>query len=104
MRSSDPAAELAIASESGGCRVERGALMQTMRDQTASAFQKSAIFIAEGIQLIALHIEHTENVTVVVAHWHNNLRAGGVKRRQIAWIFMHIAYDDRFARIQRCAA
>jgi hypothetical protein len=75
-----------------------------MRDQTASAFQKFAIFIAESIQFIALYIQHTENVTVLVAHWHNDLGTSGVKRWQIAWIFMHIAYNDRFARVQCCAA
>ncbi len=78
--------------------------MQAMRDQAASAFQKLPIFIAEGIQLIALGIEHTKNVTMLVTHRHNDLRASGVKRRQIARILMHVAHDDGFARIQRRAA
>ena len=57
--------------------------MQTMRDQPASAFQKLSIFIAKRIQFIALGIEHTEDVAVVVSHGHNDFRARGVEGGQI---------------------
>ena len=48
-------------------------LMQAMSDQAASTFQKLSIFIAEGIQFIALGIEHTKNVAMIVTHRHDNL-------------------------------
>ena len=48
-------------------------LMQAMCDQPACAFQKLSIFIAEGIQFIALGIEHTKNVAMIVTHRHDNL-------------------------------
>jgi len=56
-------------------------LMQTMSNQAGCAFQKFSIFIAERVQFIALGVEHAENVPVVVAHRHNDLRASRVKRR-----------------------
>jgi len=40
--------------EAPPCR--RAALMQAMRDQSASAFQKFAIFMVEGVQLVAVGI------------------------------------------------
>jgi len=47
--------------------------MQTVRDQTTRAFQKLSIFLAEGIQLFALGVEHSKDVPVLVRHWHNDL-------------------------------
>ena len=73
--------------------------MQAMSDQAASTFQKLSIFIAEGIQLVALGIEHPKNVLVLVTHGHNDLRASSVKRGQIAQILVHVAHDDGLARI-----
>src|SRR5439155_1575857 len=66
--------------------------------------QKLSIFVAEGIQFITLGIEHTQNVAMLVAHWHNDLGTSRVKRGQIARIAMHVAHDDRVARLQRSAA
>src|SRR5439155_24747880 len=74
-------------------------LVQTMGDQPSGAFEELEILVAERIQSIAVGIEHTENVPVVVAHRHDDLRTGSVKRRQIANIFTHVADNDRFARI-----
>ena len=65
-----------------------------MSDQTACPFEKLQVFVVEGIQLIALRIEHPENVPVVVAHRHNDLGTSGMKRRQIPEILAHVAYDD----------
>ena len=56
-----------------GATSSRADLMEAMSDQTACPFEKLQIFVIEGIQFIAIGIEHTENVPVVVAHWHNNL-------------------------------
>jgi len=47
--------------------------MQTVRNQTTSAFQELAIFVAKCVQLIALHIQDSENVPVLVPHWDNDL-------------------------------
>src|SRR5438552_3069517 len=79
-------------------------LVEAMCNQAAGAFQKLPIFIAEGIQFIALDIEHTKNVTVLITHRHNDLGASGMKGGQISRVFVHVAHDDRFTRIQRCAA
>jgi hypothetical protein len=75
-------------------------LMQTMSDQAACAFEKLQVFIVEGIQFIALRIEHPKNVPVVVAHRHDNLGTSGMKRRQISEILAHVAYDNGLARLQ----
>ena len=65
-----------------------------MSDQTACPFEKLQIFFVERIQFIALGIEHTENVPMVVAHRHNNLGTSSMKRRQIPEILTHVAHDD----------
>jgi hypothetical protein len=44
-----------------------------MGDQAARPLQKLSIFIAEGIQLIALDIQHAQNVPVLIPHWDNDL-------------------------------
>jgi hypothetical protein len=45
-----------------------------MGDQTAGTLQKFSIFIAKGVQLVALHIQHAENAPViVVSHRDNDL-------------------------------
>ena len=77
--------------------------MQTVRDQTACALQEFSVFIAERVQLVALHIQHAENVPVLIPHRDDDLRASCVKRRQIAQILVHVADDDRLARLQRRA-
>src|SRR6476469_6284717 len=71
-----------------------------MRDQTASALEKLQVFIVEGIQFIALRIEHPENVFMVVAHRHNDLGTSGMKRRQVPEILAHVAHDDGLAGFQ----
>src|SRR6516225_1443376 len=58
-----------------------GHLMQTMSDQTACPLKKLQVFVVEGIQFIALGIEHAENVPVIVAHRHNDLGTSRMKRR-----------------------
>jgi hypothetical protein len=75
-----------------------------MGDQTGCAFKKLQIFIAKGIQLIALGIEHAEDVPVVVAHRHNNLGTSCVERGQITDILTDVTDDDGCARIQRRTA
>src|SRR5262249_40325268 len=75
-------------------------LMQTMGNQASRAFKKLEVFVAEGIQLIAVGVEHTEYVPVVVAHRHDDLRASSVKCRQMSNILSYVAHDDGFARIQ----
>src|SRR5262249_40432831 len=82
----------------------RTELVQTMSDQTACALEKLQVFVVECVQLIALCIEHTENVPVIVAHRHNNLRASCMKRRQIPDILAYVANDDGLAGIQCSAA
>src|SRR5262245_48113375 len=72
-----------------------------MSDQTACAFEKLQVFVIEGIQFIALRVEHPENVPVIVAHRHNDLGTGCMKRRQIPDILAHVAHDDGFTGIQR---
>src|SRR5205807_311641 len=47
--------------------------MQTVGNQTGGPFEKLEVLIAEGIQFIAIRIEHTENVPVVVALLPNHL-------------------------------
>ncbi len=74
--------------------------MQTVGNQTGGPFEKLEVLIAEGIQFIAIGIEHTENVPVVVAHWHNNLGTSCMEGRQMAKILAHVVHDDGFARIQ----
>src|ERR1041385_711724 len=78
-----------------------GHLVQTMRDQTACPFEKLQVFIVEGIQFVAIGIEHAKNVAVVVAHWHNNLGTSCMECRQVADILAYVAHDDRLSRIQR---
>ncbi len=78
--------------------------MQTVRDQTTGALKKLSVFFAKGIQLVTVRIKHTENVTVLVPHRHDDFGTSCVKRRQIPHIFVHVAYDDRLARLQRSAA
>jgi hypothetical protein len=75
-----------------------------MGNQTGSALEELSIFVSEGIYLLALGIEHADDVLMIVRHRHDNLRARGVKRRQIPRVFAHIAYNDRFARFQNRAA
>jgi len=75
-----------------------------MRDQTACALQKLSIFIAERVQLITLHIQHAENVPVLIPHRDDDLRTRGMKCRQIARIAVDVADYYRLARIQRRAA
>jgi hypothetical protein len=48
-------------------------LVEAMSDQAACAFEKLQIFVVEGVQFIALGVEHAEDVPVIVAHWHNDL-------------------------------
>src|SRR4029079_12974209 len=74
--------------------------MQTMRYQAARAIEKLQVFVVEGIQFIALRIEHPENVPVIIAHRYNDLGTSGMKRRQVPEILAHVAYDDRLARLQ----
>jgi hypothetical protein len=74
--------------------------MQAMRDQTASALKKLQVFVVEGIQFIALGIEHAENVPVIVAHRHNDLGTSRMKRRQIPKILAYVAHDERLAGLQ----
>ena len=74
--------------------------MQAVGDQTTCALQKLSIFLAEGIQLIALDIQHAENAPVlVVPHRNNDLRPRRMKLREMARIFMHIADNDWFSRV-----
>jgi hypothetical protein len=75
-----------------------------MGNQTGGAFEELSIFVSEGVHLAALGIEHADDVFMTVRHRHDNLRARGVKRRQIPRVFAHIAHDDRFARFQNRAA
>ena len=37
-----------------------------MCDQAACAFQKLSIFVAERVQMVTLHIQHAENVPVLI--------------------------------------
>ena len=78
--------------------------MQTMRNQATCAFQKLSIFIAERVQLVTLHIQHAENMPVLIPHRDDDLRASGMKGREIAQIPVYIADDDRLARLQRGTA
>jgi hypothetical protein len=78
--------------------------MQTMSDQTACALEKLQVFIVEGIQFIALGIEHPENVPVIISHRDNNLGPSCMKRRQITNIFAYVAHDDGLPRLERSAA
>jgi len=71
-----------------------------MRYQAARAIEKLQVFVVEGIQFIALRIEHPENVPVIIAHRYNDLGTSGMKRRQVPEILAHVAYDDRLARLQ----
>ena len=48
-------------------------LMQTVRDQTTGAFQKLSIFLAECVQLITLHVQHAENMPMLISHRDNDL-------------------------------
>ena len=73
-----------------------------MSDQAACAVEKLQIFVIEGIQLIALRIEHAENMPVVIAHWHNDLRTSGMKRWQVPKILAHVTDYDGLARFQGC--
>ena len=75
-----------------------------MSDQAACALQKLSIFIAERVQLVTLYIQHAENMPVLIPHRDDDLRASGMKRGQIAQILVHIADDDRLARLQRGTA
>src|SRR6185437_9505209 len=72
--------------------------------QATSTFQKLSIFIAEGIQSIALGIEHPKNVLVLVTHGHNDFGAGGVECGQIAPVLVDIPHNDGLAGLQRGAA
>jgi hypothetical protein len=71
--------------------------MQTMSDQAACAVEKLHVFVIEGIQFIALCIEHSENVPVIVAHRYDDLGTSGMKGRQISQILAYVAYDDGLA-------
>jgi hypothetical protein len=71
-----------------------------VRDQTARPLEKLQVFVVEGIQFIALGIEHPENVPVIVTHRHNDLRAGRMKRRQIPKILAYVSHYNGFAGIQ----
>jgi len=42
--------------------------MQAMGDQPTCAFQKLSIFLVEGVQFIALGIQHAENVPMLISH------------------------------------
>jgi hypothetical protein len=44
-----------------------------MSNQTTGAFEKLSIFVAKGVQLIALGIQYAKNVAVLISHRDNNL-------------------------------
>src|SRR5262245_57107478 len=75
--------------------------MQTMSDQTACPLEKLQVFVIEGIQFIALGIEHAENVPVIVTHRHNDFGTSRMKRWQIPKILAYVAHDYGFPGIQR---
>ncbi len=75
-------------------------LMQAVRDQTAGTLQKFSIFFAKRVQLVALHVHHSENaLVVVVPHRDNDLRPRRMKRREMARILVYVADNDRFSRL-----
>ena len=51
----------------------RAVLMQTVRNQTACALQKLSIFLTKRIQLITLHVHHSENVPMLIPHRDDDL-------------------------------
>src|SRR5207248_8336239 len=67
---------------------------QAVRDEPGRAFEELPIFVREGVQFVALRVDHPENVPVFVPHRNNDFRAGGVKSRQVTHILMHIADDN----------
>jgi len=71
-------------------------LVQTVRDQTAGALEELSIFLAEGVQLFALGIEHSKDAPMLVRHRNNDFGARCVERGQIAWIVVDVTDDDRF--------
>jgi hypothetical protein len=71
-----------------------------MSDQAACAVEKLQVFVVEGIQFIALRIEHPEHVPVVIAHRNDDLGTSGMKRWQVSEILAHVAYDHGLARFQ----
>src|SRR5262245_37261075 len=75
-----------------------------MRDYSSRALEKLFIFISERVQFVALSVEHSDNMLMLVLHRDDNLRPRGVKRRQVALIFRNVADDNRFARLERSAA
>src|SRR5215472_14509103 len=74
--------------------------MQAVRDQTACPLEKLQIFVVEGVQFIALGIEHAQNVSVIVAHRHNDLGTSRMKRGQIPKILTYVAHNDGLAGLQ----
>jgi hypothetical protein len=42
--------------------------VEAVRNQTAGALQKLAIFFAKCVQLVTLHVHHSENVPVLIPH------------------------------------
>jgi hypothetical protein len=69
--------------------------MQAMSDQAAGAFQEISIFIAERVQVIALYVQHSKNMPVLIPHRNNDLGARRMKRGQVSRVFVHIAHDER---------
>ena len=70
------------------------------KDIIPKAIEKLQVFVIEGIQFIALRIEHPEHVAVIVAHRYDDLGTSRMKRRQISQILAHVAYDDRLTGLQ----
>lgn len=66
-----------LAGETPACPTDKMSvpriLMQAMGDQTTCALQKLLIFLAKGVQFVALGIQHAEDVPVLISHWDNNL-------------------------------
>src|SRR5260370_41892098 len=78
--------------------------MKAMRDESARAFEELSIFLAKGVQLFALGIEHSKDALVLVRHRNNDFGARSMERGQISWIVVDVADHDRFPGFQRRAA
>ena len=82
----------------------RAALVQTVGNESARAFEKLSIFLVERIRRIALGIDHSYDAPVIVCHRDDDLRARGVECRQIARVFGHITDDNWLARLEHRSA
>src|ERR1051325_8250192 len=75
-----------------------------MRDQPAGALQELPVFLAKRVHLVAFRVDHAYDLSLIVRHWNNDLRARGVECRQIAQVLGYVTNDDGFARFEHRAA